>query len=179
LEKHKFLFQASAKSFPNLDAALVRCAQVLLEGIDAGGSRAPCGSMEATELLADLAVHSKHCLALLRFTLCRLGLSSGVAPKSKHVRHCCALILARLLTEAPASSGRRQQVAFLQLALDKFAPIRLVTIPCLADLGSVQTIAALVEMACSDPIGKIRQEALAQIDILQAIAELEATKCSK
>lgn len=134
--------------------------------------------MEATELLADLAVHSKHCLALLRFTLCRLGLSSGVAPKSKH-RHCCALILARLLTEAPASSGRRQQVAFLQLALDKFAPIRLVTIPCLADLGSVQTIAALVEMACSDPIGKIRQEALAQIDILQAIAELEATKCSK
>lgn len=151
-----------------MDAALVCIAQSLLEGVDAGGSRAPCGSVDAAELLGDLAVDSKHCLALLRFTLRSLGLSSGVAPKSKHVRHCCALILARLLTEAPASRGHSLELAFVQLALDKFAPIRLVALPGLAVLGTAQTLATLVEMVCSDPVAKIRQEALMQVEMLQA-----------
>eukprot|EP00435_Cladocopium_sp_Y103_P015481 s1760_g3.t2 len=160
---------AIAESFPSeMDAALIRIAQALLEGVDGGGPKAPSGSADAAELLADLAVDSKHCLALLPFTLRLMGLASGVAPKSKHVRHCCALILARLLTEAPPSTGRSQQAAFLQLALDKFAPIRLVTLPGLAALGTAQTIATLVEMGCSDPVAKIRQEALVQVEMLQA-----------
>ena len=158
-----------AESFPSeMDLAVIRIAQALFEGVDGGGSKAPSGSVDAAELLADLAVDSKHCLALLRFTLRLMGLASGVAPKSKHVRHCCALILARLLTEAPPSTGRSQQAAFLQLALDKFAPIRLVALPGLAALGTAQTIATLVEIGCSDPIAKIRQEALVQVEMLQA-----------
>lgn len=157
-----------AESFPSeMDVAVIRIAQALLEGVDGGGSKAPSGSVDAAELLADLAVDSKHCLALLRFTLRLMGLASGVAPKSKHVRHCCALILARLLTEAPLT-GRSQQAAFLQLALDKFAPIRLVALPGLAALGTAQTIATLVEIGCSDPVAKIRQEALVQVEMLQA-----------
>lgn len=158
-----------AESFPSeMDVAVIRIAQALLEGVDGGGNKAPSGSVDAAELLADLAVDSKHCLALLRFTLRLMGLASGVAPKSKHVRHCCALILARLLTEAPPSTGRSQQAAFLQLALDKFAPIRLVALPGLAALGTAQTIATLVEIGCSDPVAKIRQEALVQVEMLQA-----------
>eukprot|EP00438_Fugacium_kawagutii_P006322 Skav230354 [mRNA] locus=scaffold1251:58168:85688:- [translate_table: standard] len=161
--------EAIADSWPRqVDAALVCIAQSLLAGVDAGGSRAPGGSVDAAELLGDLAVDSKHCLALLRFTLRSLGLSSGVAPKSKHVRHCCALILARLLTEAPASRGHSLELVFVQLALDKFAPIRLVALPGLAVLGTAQTLATLVEMVCSDPVAKIRQEALMQIEMLQA-----------
>ncbi|CAK9023879.1 unnamed protein product, partial [Durusdinium trenchii] len=69
---------------------------------------------------------------------------------------------------APASTGQSQEAVFVRLASDQFAPVRLAALPGLALVGTVPSLCALVELACSDGTSAVRLQALQQMEVLQA-----------
>ena len=157
--------EAVADYYPNqLGNTLVTATLTLLRGVEAAGSLV-FGVEALLNVLAEAAVQSGS-LTLLNFLLDLF--ERGRAPRAKYVRQLCASLLGTLLEIAPPSHGKRLEACFLQLAADKVPSVRGVTIPGLALLGTKAAIAAVVEMACSDLACKVRFDALAHLNLLQA-----------
>ncbi|CAJ1331893.1 unnamed protein product, partial [Effrenium voratum] len=132
---------------------LPRLAYALMRGLE----RSPRPLVaEAAELLAEAAVNFGQSAAVAQFLLRVLGPPRG--PKSKHVRHFCALVLQKLST-------RSQEAVFLRLAADKCCSVRLAALPLAAGLG--RSLLALVEVATTDPAARLRLAALEQLQHLQ------------